>query len=104
MRSTRTCATGSPPNGDGVRLKCEPEHEAQTFEQSGDNGTWERLPTVEVPTVVIAGRRRGRPTVRGAAAAAEQLPHGRYVEVADLDHFGPFTHPARVAALVAAPS
>ena len=40
----------------------------------------------------------------GAAAAAEQLPHGRYVEVSELDHFGPFTDPARVAALVAAPS
>ena len=91
-------------NGDGVRLKCSPEHEAQTFEQSTSNGLWELLATIETPTVVISGRVEADQPSRGAAAAAEQLPGGRYLEVPDLDHFGPFTEPARVAALAAAQS
>ena len=33
---------------------------------------------------------------------AAELPHGRFVLEAGMDHFGPMTHPADVAALVAA--
>lgn len=87
-------------NGDGVRLKCAPEHEARTFEQSMTSGLWDLLPAIETPTVVISGRVEEDQASRGAQPAAEHLPNARYVEVPDLDHFGPFTDPARVAALV----
>ncbi len=88
-------------NGDGVRLKCSPEHEARTFEQSLTSGLWDLLPSIETPTVVISGRVEEDQASHGARPAAEHLPNARYVEVPDLDHFGPFTDPARVAALVA---
>ncbi|MEQ1702944.1 MAG: hypothetical protein ABMA25_22790 [Ilumatobacteraceae bacterium] len=33
---------------------------------------------------------------------AERLPNGRYLQRDELDHFGPMTHPAEVAAIIAA--
>jgi pimeloyl-ACP methyl ester carboxylesterase len=91
---------GFAPNGDGVRLKCEPELEARTFEESGGNGVWDLLPGIRTPTVVIAGHIADDQASRGSEAIAERLPNGRFEHVPDLDHFGPFTEPARVADLV----
>lgn len=89
------------PHGDGIRLKCEPEHEARTFEHGSTHDTWARLPEITVPTLVIAGRvEELQPSAR-AAAIADELPRGRYLERPELDHFGPFTHPALLADLIA---
>ena len=67
-------------NGDGVRLKCAPEHEAQTFEQSTSNGLWELLATIETPTVVISGRVEADQPSRASggrrAAARRPVPGG----------------------------
>jgi pimeloyl-ACP methyl ester carboxylesterase len=83
-----------------VHLKCSPETEARTFEMGGHHRTWDLLPEIEVPTVVVAGRVQPMQPGSIAAAVAERLPHGRYLEVDTLDHFGPMTHPAEVAAIV----
>jgi pimeloyl-ACP methyl ester carboxylesterase len=90
------------PVGHGVRLKCEPEHEARTFEEGGNHDTWDRLPTIEIPVVVVSGVVEEHQASRFAEAVADELPHGRFVLDTDLDHFGPFTHPARVAEIVEA--
>jgi len=93
---------GFAPNGEGVRLKCEPELEARTFEESTGNGVWDMLTDIEMPVTVIAGRIEADQASRGSPAIAERLPNGRFVHLPDLDHFGPFTEPARVADLVLA--
>lgn len=83
-----------------VHLKCSPEHEARTFEAGGLHRTWEVLERIEVPVRVVAGRvDAGSPSAM-AAGIAERLPHGSYLELDQLDHFGPMTHPDRLARLV----
>ena len=92
---------GFKPDPEGVRLKCDPEVEASTFEQGARHGTWELLEGIETPVVVVAGRIEPVGPAMFAEAIARQLPHGRFVLDETLDHFGPFTDPARVAALIA---
>ena len=88
-------------DGAGVRLKCDPELEARTFEAGTTQRTWELLPEIAVPVVVVSGRVEDDQPSRFAEDVAEALPHGRFVELADLDHFGPMTHPRLIADLVA---
>lgn len=83
-----------------VHLRCAPEHEARTFESGGRHRTWDVLGEIEVPAVVVAGRVTEAGPAALAAAIAGRLPRGRYVELPELDHFGPMTHPERVADLV----
>ena len=40
---------------EGVRLKCDPEHEARTFEQGGHHRTWDLLPDIPTRVVVATG-------------------------------------------------
>ncbi|MGD9998614.1 MAG: alpha/beta fold hydrolase [Ilumatobacteraceae bacterium] len=83
-----------------VHLKCDPETEARTFENSATHDTWQRLPQIDLPVMVVAGRvEEGQPSAF-AGAVAEQLPHGTLVVRDDLDHFGPMSHPDVVASLV----
>jgi pimeloyl-ACP methyl ester carboxylesterase len=84
-----------------VHLKCEPETEARTFENSATHDTWDRLAEIGLPVRVIAGRVEEQQPSRFAAAVAERLPQGELVQRDDLDHFGPMTHPGLVADLVA---
>ena len=93
---------GLRPEGDHLRLKCEPEHEARTFEQGGRHHTWDGLASIDIPVVVVAGRIEENQPSAIARAVAEALPSGRFVLDPTLDHFGPFTRPALVADLIAA--
>jgi pimeloyl-ACP methyl ester carboxylesterase len=88
-------------DGAGVHLKCDPELEARTFEAGTTQRTWELLPAVTVPAVVVSGRVGDDQPSRFAADVAGALPNGRFVELADLDHFGPMTHPRLIADFVA---
>lgn len=88
-------------NGDHVRLKCDPETEATAFERGGLHHTWDLLPGIDVPTVVVAGRSEDTRPSEIAPRIAERLPHGRFVREETMDHFGPMTHPADVARLIA---
>ena len=91
---------GFRPDPEGIRIKCDPEIEARTFELGRIQHTWDALSSVHVPVVVISGRFADLQPSSFAEAVACRLPHGQFVLEGDLDHFGPFTHPARVAALV----
>jgi len=84
-----------------VHLKCLPETEAQTFEGGGGHRTWEVLHQIQIPVLVIAGKVEAMQPSNIAAGVAELLPNGSYLELPELDHFAPMTHPADVAALVA---
>lgn len=91
---------GFRPDHDGITLKCAPEHEAQTFETGGNHATWARLPDIGVPTLVVAGRvDEDQPSSRALPIAAA-LPRGRSLELPELDHFGPFTHPGLIAEVI----
>jgi pimeloyl-ACP methyl ester carboxylesterase len=85
-----------------VHLKCRPEQEAATFEMALNQDTWDLLPEITVPVFVICGALVAGSPARHSRSVAERLPNGTYLQVDDLDHFGPMTHPGMVASLVAA--
>ena len=87
-------------DGAGVRLKCNPELEARTFEAGTMQRTWDFLPEIAVPVVVVSGRVSDDQPSRFAADVADALPHGRFVERPELDHFGPMTNPRLIGDLV----
>lgn len=84
-----------------VHLKCSPDTEADTFATGGSHLTWEHLPTIETEVLVIAGVLQPMQPSMVAKPVAERLPNGRFVQRDDLDHFGPMTHPAEIAELLA---
>jgi pimeloyl-ACP methyl ester carboxylesterase len=88
-------------DGGGVHLKCDPELEARTFEAGATQRTWELLPEITVPVMVVSGIVEDGGPSRFAQQVADELPHGRFVELPQLDHFGPMTQPALIADLIA---
>ena len=88
-------------DGNGVHLKCTPDTEAGTFATGGLHRTWDVLPEIRTEVLVIAGVIQQMQPSRIAEGVAERLPNGRYLQRDELDHFGPMTHPAEVAAIIA---
>jgi pimeloyl-ACP methyl ester carboxylesterase len=87
------------PQGD-VELRCSPETEAATFAASRHNGVWAMLPDIDVATTVVTGAVEEDEPSAVAALIAERLPNGRLVSLPHQTHFGPFSHPEEVAALI----
>jgi pimeloyl-ACP methyl ester carboxylesterase len=85
-----------------VHLKCRPELEARTFEMSQRTATWDLLPEITIPVMVVCGAMADDSPARHAQAVAARLPGGTYLQIGELDHFGPMTHPEMVAGIVAA--
>lgn len=85
-----------------VHLKCRPELEATTFEMSRRHDTWDLLPEITIPVFVVCGAFAPDSPARHSRAVAEHLPNAKYLQIEELDHFGPMTHPDMVAGLVAA--
>ena len=97
---------GFRPAPEGVRLKCDPEHEARTFDTGGTHEMWQRLPEIDTPVIVAAGPVDLSAADRGGPAAvapqiADRLPNATFVERPDWDHFTPFVDPAAMASLIA---
>ena len=86
---------------EGIRIKCDPEHEARTFETAGAHQTWDLLPEIETPVVVVTGAVEDNGPSRGAKAVAERLTNGRYIENPEWNHFTPFIDPAAMANVIA---
>jgi pimeloyl-ACP methyl ester carboxylesterase len=93
-------AHGFAPSPEGVRLKCDPEHEARTFEQGGLHRTWDLLPEIETRVVVVTGVLDGQGPAAIAEGIADRLPNSTFVSRPEFDHFGPFVHPAAFATLI----
>ncbi len=85
-----------------IHLKCRPEQEAATFEMAERQDTWELLPEITVPVVVVCGALAPDSPARFGRGVAERLPKGAYLQIDELDHLGPMTHPEMVAGLIAA--
>jgi pimeloyl-ACP methyl ester carboxylesterase len=91
---------GFRPAPEGIRLKCDPEHEARTFDTGGTHDTWALLPDIDTKVVVVAGHvdESGPATI--ARDIAERLPRASYVEHDEWNHFTPFIDPAAMATLI----
>lgn len=83
-----------------IELRCTPEYEAAVFIGARSNGVWEILPDIAVPTVVVAGRVGTDEPSEWAAQIADRLPFGTVLDLPHLTHFGPFSHPTEIAAIV----
>ncbi len=91
---------GFRPAPEGVRIICDPEHEARTFETGGVHETWDVLPEIRTRVVVIgSGDEMGPAAV--APAIAERLPNSLFVHQPDANHFQPLIDPADTAELIA---
>jgi pimeloyl-ACP methyl ester carboxylesterase len=93
-------AHGFRPAPEGVRLKCDPEHEARTFDTGGTHATWAVLPEIRTKAVVVAGKVDEFGPAAIAEEIAERLPNASYVEHDEWNHFTPFIDPAAMADLV----
>jgi pimeloyl-ACP methyl ester carboxylesterase len=93
---------GFAPSPEGVTLKCDPEHEARTFEMGGSHPVWALLPEIHTRVVVVSGKPIEHTPAAIARPIAERLPNAVYVELDHLDHFGPMVRPAEIAELLAA--
>jgi pimeloyl-ACP methyl ester carboxylesterase len=51
---------------------------------------------------VVCGEPGPDTPARHARAIADRLPNSAYLELDELDHFGPMTHPELIAGVVAA--
>ncbi len=87
--------------GDGqVHLKCDPETEAGTFDRGGLHRAWDLIDQIDIPVMVVAGHPAEMQPSGIAAQVAERIPNCTYVQLDDLDHFGPMTQPDVIAALI----
>ncbi len=93
---------GFRPSPEGVRLTCDPEHEARTFEQGAQHRTWDLLADIRTRTVIVAGANDGSGPAMVAEAIAAELPNGTFVELPDANHLDPFVDPDRSAELIRA--
>ena len=87
-----------------VELKCQPEHEARTFEAEGKL-TVDRLGKLHLPTTVAVG---GRTDDQGPAIFApgvvKAIPGAVLVEYSHVGHFGPLQDPQTIAEDIVAAS
>lgn len=83
-----------------VELCCPPELEAAIFMGGRDNGVWELLPEIEVPCTIVSGQVLEMQPSASTGLVADALPNATFVLEEDQTHFGPFSHPHALAALV----
>lgn len=86
---------GFHPGGDGVTLKCAPESEAATFENT-DSTLFGRISAITADIRVI-GSSDGDAPADFAPIAAAQMPGADYSCWEGETHFGPFAEPRRAA-------
>jgi pimeloyl-ACP methyl ester carboxylesterase len=93
-------AHGFRPSPEGVRLKCDPEHEARTFDMGGSHGTFAALGEIATPVTVMAGNADAGGPGTIAGPVADALPNATLVQREDWDHFTPFVDPSAMAAAI----
>jgi pimeloyl-ACP methyl ester carboxylesterase len=92
---------GFRPTVDGVTLKCNPEHEARTYETGGGHETWNLLPSLAVPLWVVGSPEQQYQPSAIAPRVAEQVPGAQYEAWNEVSHFGPMEDPDRFADFIA---
>lgn len=92
-----TTATDGTP---AVELRCTPEIESGIFISARDNQVWDMLPEIETPCLVLGGHVQEREPSSFTEPIADRLPRGQYVLLDHQTHFGPFSHPDEIVALI----
>lgn len=82
---------------DEVRLACAPEVEADIYRASRDHDTWDKLGSIDIPVLVMAGESSDTITSEFARQQADQFPHAGVEIVIDASHFLPMERPDLVA-------
>ncbi len=83
-----------------VHLKCDPALESENFRHPEIPNLWKKLPELDIPVWVLSGHPEPFQPSGFAEAIADRLPQGNHIEYSDLDHFGPFVDPSRVARII----
>lgn len=84
--------------GEGeVRLACRPEIEADIYRGWKDHDTWDRLGSIDIPVLVMAGEASDTITPEFAREQANQFAHAGVEIVAGTGHFLPMERPELVA-------
>jgi len=83
-----------------VELRCRPTDEAQVYLMGGRHDAWGHLDEVGIPVTVVSGSTATPGPSHFAAPLAEQLPLGRLDLRPELNHFGPFEQPERIADMI----
>ena len=92
---------GFSPNADGtISLKCQPEHEARTYESGALHETWNDLQKLRMPVWVLSGEVIPMTPASFAKPLADAIPGCTFVHWTDLGHFGPMQDPQRIAQLI----
>jgi pimeloyl-ACP methyl ester carboxylesterase len=87
-------------NENCVVLKCNPEHEARTYETGTSHETWEQLHLLRVPAWIVAGAVAPMQPSSWSELIAKKIPNSKFIQWPDAGHFGPMQQPARLADLV----
>ena len=85
---------------DAVRLKCEPDTEAATFATGSLHDVWDHLPDIHTRTLVVSGWAEPMQPSSIARLVAERLPDCDYLQLDELNHFGPMAAPQTVATVL----
>lgn len=88
-------------DGDGVRLKCNPAHEAEVYRTMGEHRAFARFGEIACPVTLVCGADTDAIGPRVIEAQAAALPHARTEVLDGLGHFGPLEDPDRIAAAIA---
>ena len=83
-----------------VHLKCDPALESENFRNPEIPHLWKKLSELDIPVWVLSGHPEPFQPSGFAEAIADRLPQGNHIEYSDLDHFGPFVDPIRVARII----
>ena len=88
-------------DGEGVRLRCAPESEAQFFLHASDHGVWERLGDIEHEVLLIAGEASNSHPQPFLTRLAGRLPSVSTDVVPGASHFVPMEAPGLMADRIA---
>ena len=83
-----------------VSLKCQPEHEARTYESGALHETWNDLAKLRMPVWIVSGQMIPMSPAAFAKPLADAIPGSTFVQWDDLGHFGPMQDPQRIAQLI----
>jgi lipase len=85
-----------------IELKCPGEIEAEVFDHSRSLDTWERLPEITCPTLLMHGALTPEPFPSLMAQLAQRIPDARLQTIADAGHLAPMERPEAIASAVLA--
>jgi len=81
-----------------IELKCPGEIEAELYRNSLSPDTWDLLPQVRCPALVIRGEKTEPLLALVAEGVARRIPGARLATIADGSHFVPMEQPEAIAA------